>query len=190
MPTQRCPVCEREFYHHHGGRHTRVCCSEACLRQFNEAKYVVKRTLSVADAAYLAGLVDGEGTLSLWRCRRAGNRSGFQYQITFTISQASHPFLEEIRQMVGNGRIGRSNPNKSAPQHKACFVLVFGNHPTRWVLPQLMPYLRRKRRQAEVVLKYFATLEVASRRNTAGHEERAALYAECHDLNRRGLPEA
>src|SRR5262245_16572785 len=112
MPTQRCPICERDFYQHHGRTHKRICCSEQCRRERDEARYVVKRTLSAVDAAYLAGLVDGEGTISVWRERRRENVTGWRYKTTFTIAQANGPFLQEIRQMVGNGNVYSNGPRK------------------------------------------------------------------------------
>lgn len=178
-----CCVCETVFF----GRKRRMCCSDECRRVRDEAKYVVKRTLSVADAAYIAGLVDGEGTLSVWREHRRANKSGFRYVPTFTISQADQQFLEDIREIVGNGRVYLADARKKNPQHKPCYNLIFKAHQTRWVLPQLLPYLRVKRRQAELVLRYLDTTGEDSRRDSAAHNTRAKLYEQCHDLNRRGV---
>ena len=185
-PRIRCIVCEKEFspYKH---AHRRQCCSDACRRQHDEAKYVVKRTLSAVDAAYIAGLVDGEGTLSIWRESQPENKTGFKSVITFTIAQANQPFLEDIREILGNGRIYSTGRVKN-PKHKKCFQLGFKRHQTRWILPQLIPYLRIKRRQAELVMQCLDTLDRSSRRDGDAHAERAALYHECHALNQRGIP--
>jgi hypothetical protein len=90
--------------------------------------------------------------------------------------------------MVGNGAVDRSNPNKQKAHHKDAYILRFNATQTRWVLPQLLPYLRRKRAQADLVLRHFASLDTLGRRDLVGQQEREELYRQCHDLNRRGIP--
>jgi hypothetical protein len=149
-----------------------------------DAKSVVPYTMTVAEAAYFAGLVDGEGTVSLWRNVNPKNRSGVSYKVTFTIAQANAPFLEDVRTMVANGVVALSGRNK--PHQKVTYALRFNGSQARWILPQIMPYLRIKRRQAEIVMEYLGLFDT-SRRDPAAHVRRAALYEECHALNRRGV---
>jgi hypothetical protein len=178
-------VCEKEFSPFKQS-HRRQCCSDACRRQRDEARYVVKRVLTTAEAAYLAGLVDGEGTISVWRHRAPRNSSGYTYVPIFTIAQANQPFLEEIRDIVGNGSVRRANrASLQNPKHKDCYTLSFRAHQTRWVLPQILPYLRIKRRQADLLLEYYTSTELG-RRISEGHDVRAGIYAECHRLNAKG----
>ena len=184
-PSLRCPVCEVEFrpYKH---SHRRMCCSDACRRIHEEAKYVVKRTLNVAEAAYLAGLIDGEGTISLWKVNAPKNARGFTHHVTFTIAQSNEPYLDEIRNMIGNGTVKLKNPGGDRGKNsKPCFGLRFNAYQTRWILPQILPYLRLKRRQAEIVLEYFRSLHVGGRRGPS--EAHLELMEECQRLNRRGL---
>lgn len=179
-----CKICDGAF--RPSGRIDRQCCSEACRRERDEARYVVKRVLTIAEAAYLAGLVDGEGTLSVWKERRPANITGFRYKVTFTIAQANQKFLEEIGRMGGNGSVRLCTRNRPERGHKPVYTVRFYSHQTRWLLPQLLPYLRIKRRQAELVLKFLGTTD-RSRRDRLAHGERADLYDECHALNKRGL---
>lgn len=184
MTTYHCSVCEKEYT----ASRSRVCCSEACRRVRDEARYVNRRKLSAVDAAYLAGVVDGEGTLSVWKERRPGNAGGFRFKITFTISQANLQYLDDLRRMAGNGSIRSSGP-RDRPNHKPCFKLQFLTNETRWVLPQIMPYLRLKQKQAEAVMAYMESIDLG-RRSREGMAIRERLYQECHELNRRGLPPA
>jgi len=180
-PRLTCPICENEFspYKH---SHRRLCCSDACRRIYDEARYVVKRVLTPTEAAYLAGIVDGEGTLSVWKEKRPANVAGVRYKCTFTIAQASWEFLERMREMTGNGTVQKSNAGWK-PHHKQVYTLTFKSHATQWVLPQILPYLIRKRRQGELVMQFYKTL-TTRRQGIAGRE---AIYEECHELNRRGL---
>ena len=144
----------------------------------HETKYVVKRVLTTAEAAYLAGIVDGEGTLSVWRSRPHDYRSRDKYAMTFTIAQADWPFLDGIRQMAGNGHVAACRRKQPDPRRKPEYKLVFNGHQTRWILPQISPYLRVKRRQADLVLQFLGA--------GVGDKERARIYGECHALNQKG----
>lgn len=52
-------------------------------------RYKIPNTLTRIDAAYIAGLVDGEGTITLTRKHRHENR-----QLAVTISNTEKPLLD------------------------------------------------------------------------------------------------
>lgn len=56
--------------------------------------------LSPTEAAYLAGLIDGEGTIALTRRHRGSER-----QLVVTISNTERPLLEYVLKTAGAGRI-------------------------------------------------------------------------------------
>lgn len=135
----------------------------------------------------MAGLIDGEGTLSIWRERAPKNALGFRNKTTFTISQASKPFLDEIRDMVANGTVALGSQNsKKKAHHKDGYILRFNATQTMWVLPQVAPYLRRKYEQGQLLLQYYASLETNGRRG--GQNERNELSRRAQELNRKGIP--
>ena len=72
------------------------------------ASYRKVKNLSREDAAYIAGLIDGEGTLSLSRRRRGENR-----QFVISISNAEARLLNYVCRSVGAGRITRKRTSKS-----------------------------------------------------------------------------
>lgn len=61
--------------------------------------------LSIADAAYIAGIIDGEGTITLTRKHRNENR-----QLAVTISSNERYLLEFIRQTIGAGANTKNCP--------------------------------------------------------------------------------
>lgn len=63
------------------------------------ATYKKVRLLSLSEAAYIAGLVDGEGTITLTRKHAAENR-----QLGLTISNTEIDLLEFVKSAVGAGR--------------------------------------------------------------------------------------
>ncbi|MGH8618677.1 MAG: LAGLIDADG family homing endonuclease, partial [Burkholderiales bacterium] len=64
------------------------------------ASYRKAAVLSPTDAAYLAGLIDGEGTIGLTRRHRNDQR-----QVVVSISNTERPLLEWVLLTVGAGKI-------------------------------------------------------------------------------------
>ena len=64
------------------------------------ATYRVVNRLTTTDAAYIAGLVDGEGTITLTSQHRGENR-----RLVLSISNTERPLLEFVRRVAGAGRI-------------------------------------------------------------------------------------
>ena len=64
------------------------------------AKYRKVKKLSPEEAAYIAGLIDGEGTISLTRKHRGENR-----QLMVSISSTEQPLLQYVKKVIGAGRI-------------------------------------------------------------------------------------
>ena len=58
--------------------------------------------LSNTDAAYLAGLIDGEGTITLIRKHKNENR-----QLAVSISNTELKILEYAKNKIGSGKITR-----------------------------------------------------------------------------------
>lgn len=65
------------------------------------------RPWAQTDAAYIGGLVDGEGTVTLSRRHRSENR-----QLVVSISNTERPLLEYVLYTVGAGKITSRLPVK------------------------------------------------------------------------------
>lgn len=185
-----CAYCEKLFYPWNN-QHKAICCSAACRRQYDEARCVVRRVLTVAEAAYLAGLIDGEGTLSVGKEKCKTNATGYRYTMRFSIAQANLPYLERIREMIGNGTVRVQDMRKQPSNHRPVYSLFFHRHQARWILPQVMPYLKLKGRHAEVVMAFLGSLADGREDRKTFQEKdvlRQPLYEESLILNHRGLP--
>lgn len=96
--------------------------------------YRVAKQLSPAKAAYIAGLVDGEGSVTLTRRHRNENR-----QLAVTISSTERPLLEFVLTATGVGRI--TNKARSKPHHSNSYAYAVHNRQALQVLQQIRPYL-------------------------------------------------
>jgi len=102
--------------------------------------------LTDVDAAYIAGLIDGEGTIALSRRHARDNR-----QLVVTISSTELELLEWAQVTIRVGRITRKRA--SAPHHAPGLTYVVANRQALDLLRQVAPFLRSyKRRRALLAL--------------------------------------
>ncbi len=109
-------------------------------------------TLSATDAAYLAGLIDGEGTITLSRKHKNENR-----QLAVTISNTERQLLEFSQQVIGAGKITTKRVSKQ--HHTASFTYAIYNRQALSLLEQIEPYLRSyKHKRARLILENYLPL--------------------------------
>ena len=102
---------------------------------------------------WLAGLIDGEGTITVER-RKRDNKYNYQPQII--INNTSLELLNKIKEVVGCGTILKHSPSytKKHPNWNPVWRLeIKGSFAVYTLLKQIYPYLIVKRRHAEIVMK-------------------------------------
>lgn len=159
----------------------------ASIPSFKSWNLVTKKVLSEVECAYAAGFWDGEGTISIWNEKRAANRDGIRLKITMTVANTDYLALEDLRAIIGNGRITVKDSRKGNAGHKTLYRLDLTSNQIRHVLPQLLPYLIIKKYVASTVLKYLEMLSPGKKFDDPG-ERRAAfrLMKICQALNAKG----
>ena len=146
------------------------------------------KMLSPVEAAYVAAMIDGEGTLSIWPTKSSYRRN---YTLTshLSIAGTDRQHIERVIEMMGNGRLDVEP--KSNPKHKCLYRAQLVATQIRCVLPQIRPYLQLKTRQADLILEYF-TLQDRGRLagqngvSDADWPRAVAIYEEMRGLNQRG----
>lgn len=135
------------------------------------------KCLTEVESAYLAGIVDGEGCVSA-SISRKGYING-----CLEIGSVSRPLLEELMEMVGTGTICKKGRRSKRAKILYVWHVQIGAIPT--LMPQLLPYLRLKRKQAELMLALATYSEFPS---VISKEDRFQLCAidELRRLNHRG----
>ena len=103
---------------------------------------------------YFAGVVDGEGTIGISKCRKGfkQNRQGYCYRAFFHITNTYLPLLQYLQKHFG-GRIAYLD------ERAMCYNHTFSANEIRNIFPELIPYLLVKRRQAEIVLEFLNKME-------------------------------
>ena len=114
--------------------------------------YKQTRVLNQIEAGYLAGLIDGEGTISLVRKHQGENR-----QLVVSISNTEKRILEYVKEILGVGKI--TNKRTYQPHHIPSAAYVISNRQALSLLQQIAPLLKSyKAKRATLVLNDYIRL--------------------------------
>jgi hypothetical protein len=91
--------------------------------------------LRIADAAYIAGLIDGEGTITLTRLHRSERR-----RLVVSISNTDRALLEYVRMALSVGRI--TTKRTYSEKHTRSYAWQVTSRQALEVLRAVRPYLR------------------------------------------------
>lgn len=124
------------------------------------AAYKTVSLLSPTEAAYIAGLIDGEGTIALSRRHRGDER-----QLVISISNTERPLLDYVLHTLGAGRITTKRAYK--PAHSPSFTFAIDNRQALCLLQQIAPFLKTyKAARAQLVLRNYVSLTPRNGRYT------------------------
>jgi len=111
--------------------------------------YAKARKLKTADAAYIAGLIDGEGTITLTREHANENR-----RLVVSISNTELPILHFVREVCGIGKI--TGKRIYSDRHMPSYVYKVTNRQALALLDQIARYLHSyKSARAKLALKEY-----------------------------------
>lgn len=172
-----CAVCGKEF--ETGGRAgdlSKRFCSTECRLAGRYRKGTEAKKLSVTDAAYIAGFIDGEGSIMVYLREKgvAGTK--------ISISNTKRDVLDWICEVVGVGHViahQRAN-KKHATSH---FWLCTGDSALT-VLEQIRPYLKIKQAQADLAIETQRQLKIPHLK--ADRTWQLEAFERMKVLNRRG----
>ena len=110
------------------------------------------RKLPEASAAYIAGLVDGEGTVTLTRLHAHENR-----RIVVSIANTEIAILRFVHDEIGAGKITRKRT--ISVKHTPSFCYALTSRQALELLAQIVDHLRSyKRRRAEFALAHYLSV--------------------------------
>jgi hypothetical protein len=123
--------------------------------------YRTVRLLSPTERGYLAGLVDGEGTVSL--SRKHANE--FRHLVV-SVSNTESDLLQYVRSTIGCGKITRKKTAK--PNHSPSMTYAIWNRQALALLSQIEPHLRSyKKLRARFALEHYVRLTPRNGKYTA-----------------------
>lgn len=98
-----------------------------------------QRVLQPSAAAYIAGLIDGEGTITLSR-RHANERR----QLVVSIVSTERDILDWVLTQIGVGKV--TSKRTTSPKHAPSFTYSISNRQALTLLRQVAPFLRSYKR--------------------------------------------
>lgn len=125
------------------------------------ADYRQVRTLSREQAAYIAGIIDGEGTITLTHIHRSANR-----QLAVSISSTERKLLDYILHTVGAGRV--TNKRIACANHTPSVTYAINDRQALRLIEQVAPFLRTyKAQRAQLVLRDYVHVTPRNGKYTA-----------------------
>ena len=102
---------------------------------------------SSTDLAYIAGFLDGDGSLMLQLKKRKDTKLGWRFMCTICFYQDSRHKapLYWMQQVLGIGYISHRNDGMTE-------LRISGYNQVSTILTDLLPYLRFKQQQAQIIL--------------------------------------
>lgn len=157
-------------------------------------------TMTAEEAAWLAGFLDGEGSFQIWHVSSKRDRHVRSTSVGISVSQAA-PRDDILRELAARhgGSVSSHGTERRNAKHNASFRWLLTGPRAADLCRAMLPYLRLKRRQAELVIEHQATKapsHVGARRGRPRAElrvppeimaRRDAQMAELRTLNARGV---
>lgn len=147
--TNICEECQIPFEvggKDHPKKSTRFCSKSCAGVAYERQTAATVRTLRDTEAAWLAGLFDGEGSLV------NVNRSGGGFSLRMTIVNTHRPLLERVATIVGGGTIHDLSRYKTNTRHTTAYVWQCYSENAKYLLRQMLPWLIVKRDKAVAAL--------------------------------------
>ncbi len=130
---------------------------------------------------YLAGFLDADGTIGIYKNLEADRRISPYYQLSVSIYNTNRKVLEILREEFG----GSIRENRKSGRKKIPLILQFGPVRAEEILRQILPHLIVKKQQAVIALSLREEI-AASPGNPLSDEtleRREAFYRKIRFLN-------
>ena len=138
------------------------------------------RIMTDTEAAYVAGLTDGEGSIGI-QCRTKDGRDG---HVHLSITNTHFGMLHWAAEAVGLGYIVVQA--RSDPKARETHMYRVSANGLRHLLPQIQPYLIAKRPQCDLALEFLSLIRGKRGIAEADWPRARAIREELSLLNKRG----
>lgn len=147
----------------------------SCVRIISR-EVVIMFSMKNQDKAYIAGFLDADGSIYAQLKRNVTYRYKFQIsvQVVFFQSKKEKTFMEELCKAIGRGYIRERKDG-------IIEYIIGDSNSIVWLLSQLIPYLRLKRRQAQLMMEIIEQRN--SVKNGSDFLQLAKRIDEFRDLN-------
>jgi DNA-binding CsgD family transcriptional regulator len=189
LKTKSLSELSRIFGRSKGAVASKVYTLELATEHYND----LRNTVSIKNnhpewfKGYLAGLVDGEGTIGIEKASR-NDRKNPHFKPIVKISNTCKEALDYIIEQVGGFKFAIKSGRMSKNSKKAVYDIVLVRHKdVEAFLEMILPYLLIKRRQAELVIQ-FCKSRLSKPNHAPYSDEEIAIIEEVKKINGRAYP--
>jgi hypothetical protein len=111
--------------------------------------------LTETEKAYLAGLVDGEGCISITKNKPARRSLNPNYYVQTFVVNTDERVIRYCQETTGVGSVTFFPISKKKPKHKDQWTWCLRSASTVDFLKQILPYMIVKKRQAELLIEFY-----------------------------------
>jgi hypothetical protein len=146
--------------------------------------------MSKTELAYFAGIIDGEGTISVSKNHNSGYNG---YSVVFRVYNTNKEVLNWIKNKTNMDGVKLSPVSKGSstwnrPNIKPLWKWQTHANGMREILPLVIPYMIIKKRIAELTLEFLSlSKQPSSMINKKDQIKRNNIYLKLRKLNKRGL---
>lgn len=178
-----CVVCGSIFDVCPQGKTSRFCttpydakyCSRICRQRARFRQGAIGLKLTPTQAAYIAGFLDGEGSVILYM-----RRDSVALRVSFSNTKLEP--LNWIKEAVGMGSIIIKHHTNL--KHRASAMYQLNSDAAAQLLKQVLPYLVLKHEQAEIAINFQDNLHTPSLK--ANRDWQYKARSKMQKLNKRG----
>ncbi len=113
--------------------------------------------LDMTDIAYVAGIIDGEGSLSIFLNSQNGAKRGFTFIPCLTITNTDRQMLQKIQNVFASLGVSSKIQIKRTFRlgRRDCYAIYeYSAYKIMKILPYVLPYLTVKKRTAQLLFAY------------------------------------
>lgn len=134
------------------------------------------------DKAYLAGIIDGEGSLHISKVKSKKANRGFVFVAVMSVWNTKQKLIDHIQKLIGEGSVFFKEETRKEWNDK--YLWQANPNLMRKILPQLVPYLIIKKELAKTILRF---LELYNHHNRGELNPKVfELYKQVKEFNRKG----
>ena len=134
--------------------------------------------------AYVAGLIDGEGSISILRVRTHDSSSGWKYQLQVCVVMREGWLMRRLQRQYG-GSVWHQP--RRAENHASVYRWRIGDRKAIAMLDSVIEFLRAKRVQAYIAKHFMYHKGHEHRRTPEARTIQEDCFWEQRRLNRRGV---
>lgn len=128
----------------------------------------IRKSYTIAELAYLAGIIDGEGSLTIGNYSSNKKSGVLHYQTTLQINNTDEGLIQWIHKTFGGNIVHYTAKQTPKNSRMAVFRWIANGERLTHICELILPYVIVKRRQVEIMLRMRETYKPTTKSGQQG----------------------